>query len=226
MNRELAHLAELDLHAFMAAVLTARLVGGGELVNAAAVTCNALDALEIRVGRFEVDTVADGVRDLLPLFRVALDVAFRADFARHFRVVRDRIRLLENLPERHLAALHHAWTVACLAAEPAVRALLEAHERPGHQMAGSAEIVVVLDVIVRPIHPNRSDNYDKSERASARYQPTLREVANPLAHTASNAFNHARKHAQPEYHARASEKALCGADNPILLSSVYRRNCR
>ncbi len=164
VDGQVGHVPELHLRVLVTAALAARLVGGCEMVHTARVALDAVQPLQRRVIRLQVDPVPGGVGDDPPLLRVPLDMALGADLVGDVGVDPDRVRLLHDLGQPHLAALHDVRPVARLAAEPLVRALREPLERVAHQVALEAELVVVLDVVVRLVHedgPHAQRRHDR-----------------------------------------------------------------
>ncbi len=156
VDREIAHLPEPDPGVLVTPGLPARLVRGSELVQPRGMALHAFQTLQRRVVRLHVDPVPGRVRDLPPLFGVALDVALCARRVGHARVRRQLLRLLDDLLEPHLAALDDVRVMTGLAPEPPVRTLRESLIRILHEVALQAELVVVLHVVVGPVHEDRA----------------------------------------------------------------------
>jgi len=151
VDREVAHRAQLDLGVDVALRLTTSVVHRGELVNRGRVAGHAPETLQGGIVRLLMDPMPGGGRDVPPLVGVALYVTLRTHRVGHLSVRAQFLRLFHDLRERHLRASYEGRAMTGLAPQTSVLATREGLVWAFHQVAGEAEVVVVLDVVIRPI---------------------------------------------------------------------------
>lgn len=183
MQREPAHPAELQLHAFMTAGLRARLVGGRKLVQRGGVAFHTLQTAQRGISGCEVHPVPDGVRDEQPFLGIALYVAGLTPLVRYFCVFGKPGRTPGDLRQCHLRTRKGRGLMAGLAPQPAVFRARETLVGLDHQVAGKTELVVVLDVVVELVAVQGGCGSRSEQEPRERHQRGRGKIVQPALKT-------------------------------------------
>ncbi len=152
-----------------------------EFVDRNRVALHALQSPQRTILGLEVHLVAGRVADQGPLLRVSFHVACGALLVLDLRVRADLLRSVQDLLQSHPGPLVGGGVVTGFAREVLVGACLEEVERLLHQVARHAEVVVVLDVVVRPVGEHAERAYgDRDQKHQSGYGAP-RQITKPSA---------------------------------------------